>query len=101
MEAYLEFIANLARLAAARGWLRLGVLHVDIEPAAAQLCLIHNHVAHIYKLAYDEKFAKWSVGIRLTAWMVEHVMDRDDVHKLDYVTSDDPYKESWMGYSRR
>ncbi len=99
-EGYPNFIRGLVRIAAEQGWLRLGVLYIDDEPAAAQLWIVNGRVASIYKICYTEKFAKFSVGSILTAHMLEHVLDVDKVAEVDYLTGDDDYKANWMSDRR-
>ncbi|HET6757426.1 MAG TPA: GNAT family N-acetyltransferase, partial [Burkholderiales bacterium] len=94
------FIDGLAAMCADKGWLRLGVLRVDNEPAAAQIWIVSAGTAAIYKLAYDSRFAKLSVGSLLTAHLMEHVIDRDLVREVDYLTGDDGYKKDWMSDRR-
>jgi hypothetical protein len=97
-EPYPLFIRGLARTAAANGWLRLGLLFLDDVPAAAQIWLVHGGVGYIYKICYDERFAKLSVGTVLTARLMEHVIDIDRVSKIDYLSGDDDYKRNWMSH---
>src|SRR4029077_5168672 len=78
-EAFPEFIPQLLRRSAEKGTLRLGVLYVDAEPAAVQIWLVAGGKATIYKLAYDERFARLSVGSILTKAMFDHVIDTDGV----------------------
>jgi hypothetical protein len=99
-EPYSEFIPGLIRTCAAVGALRLGVVHVDGEPAAAQLWIMHNKRALIYKLAYDERFADLSVGTILSAALFQHAMDVDKVAEVDYLSGDDAYKKDWMSHRR-
>ena len=99
-EGYPNFIRSFIRTAAEEGWLRLGILYVDDGPAAAQLWIVHGQVASIYKICYAEKFGKFSVGSVLTAYMLEHVLDRDKVSEVDYLTGDDSYKANWMSNRR-
>lgn len=99
-EPYPDFIRELARTAAASGWLRLGIVRLGGRPAAAQLWMVQNKVASIYKLAHDEQFYKSSVGTVLSWMMVEHVSNQDGVTRLDYLTGDDAYKQAWMDNSR-
>ena len=98
-EPYPQFIPGLIRACAAAGWLRLGVLYIDEQPAAAQIWIV-NGTALIYKLAYDEKFAKVSPGSLLTAHMMQHVIDVDKVQEIDYLTGDEAYKKDWMSHRR-
>jgi GNAT acetyltransferase-like protein len=99
-EPHPEFIPSLIRMCAAMGWLRLGLVYVGDVPAAAQLWIVKDGVASIYKLAYDEQFAALSVGSYLTTRLMEHAIDVDRVHEVDYLTGDDPYKKDWMSHRR-
>lgn len=99
-EPYPDFIRGLARTAAANGWLRLGVLYLNDEPAAAQLWIVHAGVASIYKICYQEQFATLSVGKILTTRMMQHALDVDKVSEVDYLSGDDAYKKDWMSHRR-
>ena len=99
-EPFPQFVPGLIRLAAHHGWLRLGVLRVGGEPAAAQLWFVVDGRALIYKVAYAERFDKLSVGSILTAALLDHVISNDRVREVDFLSGDDPYKAKWM-LSRR
>jgi Acetyltransferase (GNAT) domain len=99
-EPYPQFIRGLARLAAQHGWLRLGLIYLDGEPTAAQLWIVHAGVASIYKVCYDERFAKFSVGTLLTSRLMQYVIDVDRVREVDYLSGDDDYKQHWMSHRR-
>jgi Acetyltransferase (GNAT) domain len=99
-EPYPDFIRGLARTAMVQGWLRLGLTYLDDEPAAAQLWIVHAGVASIYKVCYEERFSKLSVGTILTAHLMQHVIDTDRVREVDYLTGDDAYKKDWMSHRR-
>jgi CelD/BcsL family acetyltransferase involved in cellulose biosynthesis len=99
-EPYPAFIPGLIRTCAEQGWLRLGVVRVDGEPAAVQLWIVNNGKAAIYKIAYDKRFADLSVGSFLTTHMMEYVLDVDRVREVDYLTGDDKYKQDWMTHRR-
>ncbi len=99
-EPYPEFIPGLIRVCSELGALRLGLVHVDGQPAAAQLWIVHGGTAFIYKLAYDEQFADLSVGTILTAKLMQHVIDVDKVDEVDYLSGDDAYKKDWMSHRR-
>jgi ribosomal protein S18 acetylase RimI-like enzyme len=99
-EPHPRFIPGLCRMAAARGWLRLGVLSVAGEPGAAQLWLVKDGTASIYKLAYDERLRRYSPGSLLTAHMMARCIDEDRVRVVDYLTGDDAYKRDWMSHRR-
>jgi CelD/BcsL family acetyltransferase involved in cellulose biosynthesis len=99
-ERYPDFIPEMMRVSARSGHLRLGILLIDGEPAAAQVWLVSHGRATIYKLAYDERFKQLSVGTLLTAHLMRHAIDVDRVAEVDYGSGDDAYKQDWMS-SRR
>jgi CelD/BcsL family acetyltransferase involved in cellulose biosynthesis len=99
-EAAPQFIRGLARTSARNGSLRLGLIYIGGEPAAAQLWIVQEGVASIYKIAYDERFAKLSVGTALTAKLMQHVIDVDKVRIVDYLSGEDDYKKNWMSHRR-
>jgi Acetyltransferase (GNAT) domain len=99
-ERYKRFIPGLIRTCADEGWLRLGIAYVDNEPAAAQLWISANRTASIYKLAYDERFTRLSIGSILTSALMEYVIDTDRVNQVDYLVGDEPYKKDWMSHRR-
>ena len=99
-EPYPQFVPGLIKMCAAMGALRLGILSVDGEPAAAQLWIVHHGKALIYKLAYDERFADLSVGTILSATLFQHALDVDKVTEVDYLSGDDGYKKDWMSQRR-
>jgi hypothetical protein len=95
-ESHPDFIRNLIRICAENGWLRLGVLYMNDQPAAAQLWIVMNRTASIYKLAYDERFSDYSVGSILSAELMRYAIDVDKVEEVDYLSGDDAYKRDWM-----
>jgi CelD/BcsL family acetyltransferase involved in cellulose biosynthesis len=99
-EPYPQFVPGLIRTCADKGWLRLGIAYIDNEPAAAQVWIVHNGVASIYKIAYDQKFKQFSVGSYLMMRMMQQALDVDRVHELDYLSGDDRYKSDWMSHRR-
>lgn len=96
-----RFIPALAHMAAQLGWLRLGVLTLDGQPIAAQLWLVKDGKANIFKLAYVSGFERFSAGSVLSAALMQHVIDVDQVHEVDYLTGDDAYKRDWMSHRRQ
>jgi CelD/BcsL family acetyltransferase involved in cellulose biosynthesis len=94
------FMPGLIRMAADQGSLRLGLLWLDGEAVAAQVWVVTAGKAHIFKLAYQSGFERFSVGSVLTAALMQHVMDVDGVREVDYLTGDDNYKKDWMSHRR-
>ena len=99
-EPYPTFMPGLIRTSAERGWLRLGVAWLDGTPIAAQVWIVANGKANIYKLAYDEAYKAHGSGTVLTAMLMEHAIGKDSVDEVDYLTGDDPYKKAWMSDRR-
>jgi hypothetical protein len=99
-EEFPQFIREMCRTAAELGILRMGVLYVDDVPAAAQLWLLSDGKAVIYKLAYDEAFRDYSVGSVLTRDMMKYVIEGDNVTEIDYGVGSEPYKADWMTEKR-
>ena len=99
-EPYPEFIPGLIRTAERCGALRLGLAYIGDEVIAAQLWIVADNTAYIFKLAYDESYKKLSAGTILTTTLMKHVINVDKVAVVDYLCGDDPYKKEWMS-SRR
>ena len=99
-EPYPAFMPGLIQLCARRGWLRLGVAWLGEQPIAAQIWIVANGRADIYKLAYDETYKALAPGTLLTAHLMEQAMDVDQVREIDYLIGDDPYKAAWMSHRR-
>ena len=99
-ELFPEFIPQLLRACAERGLLRLGVLTIDDDPAAAQIWLVTGSRATIYKLAYDERYRQLSVGSILTKAMFDDAIEVDHVSEVDYGVGSETYKLDWMSKRR-
>jgi CelD/BcsL family acetyltransferase involved in cellulose biosynthesis len=99
-EPYPAFVPGLARTCAANGWLRLGVAWLNGKPVAAQIWIVANGRASIYKVAYDEDYKIYAPGTLLTALLMQHAMEEDQVWEVDYLIGDDPYKQTWMNRRR-
>ena len=95
-EPHPNFLGGLIRTCAEQGWLRLGIAYMDGQPAAAQLWIVLNETALIYKMAYDQRFTKDSVGTAVSLLLMQHAIDVDKVKVVDYLTGDDTYKQDWM-----
>jgi hypothetical protein len=94
-ELHPAFMPGLLRLAAQQGWLRLGLAWLGDEPVAAQIWLVHEGRADIYKLAHQEAHAHRGCGSVLTALLMAHALETDRVHTVDYGMGDEPYKQAW------
>jgi CelD/BcsL family acetyltransferase involved in cellulose biosynthesis len=99
-EPYLGFVPGLLNTFAAKGCLRLGLAWLNGEPIAAQIWLVANGRAEIYKVAYNEAFKPYSPGTLISAMLMEYVIEQDKVREVDYLIGDDPYKKTWMSHRR-
>jgi CelD/BcsL family acetyltransferase involved in cellulose biosynthesis len=89
------FHRSLAKMIAAKGWLRLGFLFFDHSPMACQFWICANQQAYILKLFYDESYQQYAPGKILTAEMMKYVIDIDKVKVIDYLHGDENYKKDW------
>lgn len=99
-EPFVDFVPGLVKLAARRGWLRLGCVHLDGKAIASQIWLVNAGRASIFKVAYDEAYSAYSPGTLCTALLMEHVIEKDAVRDVDYLIGDDRYKRNWMDQCR-
>ena len=99
-ELFGNFVEGLTDSLAGAGWLRLGILYIDEQPAAAQFWFVAHGKASIFKLAYDEAWKRYSPGSILISFMMEHVIDTDRVEEIDFLTGNDAYKQDWMSERR-
>ncbi len=99
-EPYPDFVPGLCQLAQARGWLRMGLCYLDDQPVAAQIWLVRDGSAAIFKLAYDQRYARHGVGTWVSAALSEYVLDVDRVREIDFLAGDDAYKSEWMSMRR-
>ena len=73
---------------------------IDGLPVAAQIWLIQQGSATIFKLAHDPAFDNQSPGTLLTHWMLRQLHDKEGAHDVDFGRGDDAYKRLWLGLSR-
>lgn len=99
-EIFEPFIQGLAERFSKDGWLRLAVLYIGNQPAAAQFWFVAHGKASIFKLAYDDAWKQYSPGSILIAYLMEYVIDTDKVEEIDFLTGNDAYKQDWMSERR-
>ena len=99
-EPYPTFVPELIRTCAQNAWLRLGIAWLGDKPIAAQVWIVANGKASIYKVAYDEAYKQYAPGTLVTALLMEQVLDQDGVAEVDYLIGDDKYKQTWMSQRR-
>ena len=88
------FYTQLARDAAKRGALALGLLESKGQPVAAHLSLVHAGRAFLLKLGYDESLREYSPGQQLTAEALRDACARG-LREFDFLGPDMPWKDDW------
>lgn len=99
-EQYTGFMDEIVAGFSGAGWIRLAVLYIKGQPAAAQLWFVHHGRASIFRLSYDEKWKQYSPGSILTSRLMEHVIETDKVSEIDFLTGNEAYKQDWMSERR-
>jgi len=99
-EPYPDFVPSLIRRLSTIGMLRLGIASLQGRPIAAQLWIVSQGKASIYKVAYNKAFASLSPGTVLTSHLLKHVIEQDQVKEVDFLIGDDEYKKIWMSDRR-
>jgi CelD/BcsL family acetyltransferase involved in cellulose biosynthesis len=99
-EPFPDFIPSLIRQLSSLGMLRLGIARLQEKPIAAQLWIVGQDKASIYKVAYHNAYASISPGTVLTSHLLEHVINHDHVKEVDFLIGDDEYKKIWMSNRR-
>ena len=99
-EPHPNFMDALLEKLGSSGIARLAVAWVDDKPAAAQIWLVQDQRATIFKLAHDPVFDRLSVGTLLTHWILQQLHDKEGVREVDFGRGDDAYKRLWLGARR-
>jgi CelD/BcsL family acetyltransferase involved in cellulose biosynthesis len=100
-EPYPAFNVALMRTMAALGALRFGLWSLAGEPVAVQLWVVMDRRAIVLKLAHDEAFKAHSPGTVLTALMLRHLLDQEQVAEINFGRGDDAYKKDWASQRRQ
>jgi CelD/BcsL family acetyltransferase involved in cellulose biosynthesis len=90
------FHRDFAKLAAEKGWLRLGFLFLNNLPIAAQFRIVSNGLAYFLKTSYDQNYRSFAPGIILLSKMIPYLLDNDKVTEIDYGSGDESYKGNWV-----
>jgi hypothetical protein len=95
-EAYPDCAAEIFRIAAEAGRLRLGLYYVDGEPAAAQAWIVSGGQATIWRTHHANKFFTVFAEAVLTYEMLSLVLDREGVSEIGYGPGYDNLIRGWF-----
>jgi CelD/BcsL family acetyltransferase involved in cellulose biosynthesis len=98
-ERLLSFHRELSRIALARGWLRLAVLRLDGEAAAAVYGFLHGGKYYFYQSGFDPRFAKGSVGLVSVGLCIQQAL-KDGAFEFDFLHGGEAYKFQWARAAR-
>ena len=93
------FYIELARWAAARGWLRLAFLRLDGRALAFDFCLEHAGVHYLIKTGYDPEFRELGPGRLLREEMLARAF-RERLHSYELLGEAEPWKLRWTSTTR-
>jgi Acetyltransferase (GNAT) domain len=96
LETYPDFTLELVRIAAAAGVLRLGLLYVEDEPAAAQIWLVSGGKATLWRPRYAERFARRAVDVALMAAMLRDLLDVERVAEIEFARDVADHGGGWL-----
>ncbi len=95
-ELNFDFIRQVCLSAAQENKVRMGLLFLGDVAVAAQIWFVHQGCASIFKLAYDPKYQEFSVGSILSLALSEFVIETDKVHRIEFGSGSEAYKQDWM-----
>jgi len=95
-----HFHMDLTRLAAQKGWLRLGFVYLGDVPIVTGFALVCEDIAYFSKNAYDQAYRELGAGTIWMSEMIKYVVDVDKVHVIDFLRGDEPYKRRWLKHHR-
>jgi CelD/BcsL family acetyltransferase involved in cellulose biosynthesis len=95
-----NFHRDLGRLAADKGWLRLGFLCLNGVPIASQFRIVFKDYCYFLKTAYDDAYKKYGLGTIILAEMIKYLIDSEGIRKIDFGPGDESYKSYWASGKR-
>jgi CelD/BcsL family acetyltransferase involved in cellulose biosynthesis len=93
------FHEELTRLALSRGWLRLFVLTLNGESAAALYGFIYGKKFYFYQSGFDPRYSPYSVGLVTMGLAIEAAIE-DGAEEFDLLHGDEKYKSLWAKTQR-
>ncbi|HKP88938.1 MAG TPA: GNAT family N-acetyltransferase [Thermoleophilaceae bacterium] len=94
-----RFYREVARWAAARGWLRLAFLRLDGRALAFDMCLEHGGAFYVLKGGFDTEERKAGPGTLLTHHGIERAFELG-LDSYELLGQADDYKRNWTSLTR-
>lgn len=95
-EPYPNFMPELIRRGIGDGSVIVALLRKNDLTVAAQVWLVGNRKATIFKLSYREDAKTLSAGSILTRAMMERAFENPAIDHVDFGWGDDEYKKDWL-----
>jgi CelD/BcsL family acetyltransferase involved in cellulose biosynthesis len=89
-----RFHDEITQLALDRGWLRLFILSLDGEPAAALYGFCYRQVFSFYQSGIDPKYHKHSVGLLAMGLAIKRAIE-EGAEEYDLLHGNEAYKFHW------
>jgi CelD/BcsL family acetyltransferase involved in cellulose biosynthesis len=89
-----RFYTDVARWAAARGWLRVATLRLDGRAIACDYSIAFDGAWYSLKSGYDEDYRRCGPGALLLREQLRHCFD-EGIKSLDLLGTEDAFKASW------
>jgi len=93
------FHEELTRLALAQGWLRLFVLTLNGDKAAALYGFMYGKTFSFYQSGFDPRYSPYSVGLVTMGLSIEAAI-KDGAEEFDLLHGDEKYKSLWAKKQR-
>ena len=90
----IEFYSQLANRLARRGWLEWHFLMTEGKTIAGNLAMRCCRTLFIWKLGYDEDYAKCSPGTLLFEQVIKRAFESNEIDKIDLI-SDPLWARNW------
>jgi len=94
------FLMDWIKSAAAKGWLRLGIVLLNEVAIGIGFGIVHGNCAYFQKTAYDEKYKEIGPGTIWYTEMIRYVIDTDKVETIDFLRGDEEQKKRWLEKKR-
>ena len=93
------FHEELSRLALQRSWLRLFILRLDGQPAAALYGFRYRRTFYFYQSGFDPNYSKYSVGLVSMGLAIKSAIE-EGAEDYDLLRGDESYKFQWARETR-